>query len=115
MPARSGAENLSSHSRSPPSDLKPDSSTQGCTTGFGKIFTLAALKRGDRVIATCRGDVSRLEALKAAGAHTMLCDVTIPSEQMKQIAKDAEAVYGRVDVVVNNAGYGFLGLLEEVG
>lgn len=45
----------------------------------------------------------------------MECDVTIPHEEMKELAKKAEAVYGRVDVLLNNAAFGKYGSLEELG
>lgn len=87
----------------------------GCGTGFGKLLTREALKRGDKVISTGRGDLSRLDDLKEAGAHVMECDVTAPHEEMKEVAKKALAVYGRIDVLFNNAGYGLLGTIEELG
>ena len=85
------------------------------SSGFGKFIALEALKRGDKVIATARGDFSRLSDLKEAGAHIMQCDVTVPVEEMREIAKAAEAVYGRVDVLLNNAGFANTGTLEELG
>lgn len=93
----------------------PSSNVKGCTSGFGNLIALEALARGDHVIATGRGDLSRLRALQDAGAHTMVCDVTISSAEMREIARVAWGVYGRVDVVVNNAGYAVLGPLEELG
>ncbi|KAF8310195.1 NAD(P)-binding protein [Clavulina sp. PMI_390] len=87
----------------------------GCSTGFGKLITFEVLKRGDKVIATNRGDLSRLDDLKQAGAHVMECDVTAPHDTMKEVARIAEGVYGRIDVVVNNAGTAKLGTLEELG
>lgn len=89
---------------------------QGCSSGFGQEIALEALKRGDKVIATGRGGLSRLDDVKRAGAHVMECDVTVSSEEMKQVAKVAEGVYpGGVDVLVNNAGYGKFATLEEMG
>lgn len=56
-----------------------------------------------------------LEAIKAEGAAVLQLDVTASPEVMKQKAKEAEEIYGRVDVVVNNAGFGGLGFQEELG
>lgn len=48
----------------------------GCSSGFGAEFVLEALRRGDKAVATGRGDVSRLSELKDAGAYTYSLDVT---------------------------------------
>lgn len=45
----------------------------------------------------------------------MQCDVTVTVEEMQEIAKNAEAVYGRVDVLLNNAGFANIGTLDELG
>jgi len=75
------------------------------STGIGRDLTLLALKRGDKVIATARGrSLSKLEELKAQGADTLELDVGWPLERLQQLAKDAVAIHGRVDVLVNNAG-----------
>lgn len=74
-------------------------------TGFGRDLVLAALKRGDRVIATSRAkSFANLEDLKAQGADVLELDVTSPLEQLHEIAKRAVGIYGRIDVLVNNAG-----------
>ncbi|PGH07299.1 hypothetical protein GX51_01843 [Blastomyces parvus] len=73
-----------------------------------------APRRGDKVIATGR-DVSKLVALKDAGATTLRLDVTSGLPTLKEIAKEAHATYGRFDIVVNNAGYGTVGAIEETG
>jgi len=86
----------------------------GCSTGIGKLLAFAALKRGDQVIATAR-KLSQLDDLKEAGASVMQLDVTDTFDNIKAKAKEAEAIHGHVDVVVNNAGFGVLGTLEEVG
>lgn len=68
-------------------------------------MTIAALNRGDKVIATARKrSLSQLEDLKIRGAETLELDVTAPIEELKVVAKKAVAIYGKVDVIVNNAG-----------
>lgn len=74
-------------------------------TGLGRDLALAALKRGDKVIATARArSMDKLEDLKTQGADVAELDVTAPLDKLKEIAKAAVAIHGRVDVVVNNAG-----------
>ncbi|KAK7051619.1 hypothetical protein VNI00_004598 [Paramarasmius palmivorus] len=83
-------------------------------TGLGRDLTLAALRRGDKVIATARArSISQLGDLKAKGADTLELDVTAPLEELQAIAKKAVAIHGRIDVVVNNAGYILVGAIEE--
>lgn len=68
-------------------------------------MTIAALKRGDKVIATARKrSLSQLEDLKSRGAETLELDVTAPIEELKAIATKAVGIYGKIDVIVNNAG-----------
>lgn len=63
------------------------------------------LERGDKVIATARGrSLSKLDDLKAAGAATLELDVTAPLDDLKAVAEKAIKIYGKVDVIVNNAG-----------
>ena len=81
---------------------------------MGRDLTLAALKRGDKVIATARGrSVSKLDALKAQGADTLELDVTASESELRAVAEKAIAIHGKVDVIVNNAGYADFGALEE--
>lgn len=81
----------------------------GCSSGIGEALALAALSRGDKVIATARGSVSRLQKLKDAGAATFELDVTQEFD-----TKALLQIYGTVDVIVPNAGYGQMSLLEEM-
>lgn len=86
----------------------------GTATGIGKELALAVLERGDKVIATARGrSLSKLDDLKAAGAATLELDVTAPLDDLKAVAEKAIKIYGKVDVIVNNAGYILVGALEE--
>ncbi|KAF8316509.1 short-chain oxidoreductase [Cantharellus anzutake] len=84
----------------------------GTSSGFGHDLTLAALQHGDKVIATAR-QLSAIEGLKEAGASVLELDVASPLEEVKYVAEAAHSIYGRIDVVVNNAGYAILGALEE--
>lgn len=86
----------------------------GTSSGLGRDFVLAALRRGDKVIATARGrSVEKLNDLKAQGADVLELDVTVPLSDLQTIAAKAIAIHGAVDVVVNNAGYVEFGSIEE--
>ncbi|ESK94777.1 serine 3-dehydrogenase [Moniliophthora roreri MCA 2997] len=86
----------------------------GTSTGLGRELTLAALRRGDKVIATARvRSLSQIDDLKEKGAATLELDVTAPLEDLQAVAKKAVAIYGQVDIVVNNAGYILVGAIEE--
>ena len=85
----------------------------GCSSGIGEELVQSILKRGDRVIATARGKVERLQALKDLGADTLELDVTADQTAFDQIAQDAVNIYGGLDVLVNNAGYVEACLMED--
>ncbi|GAB9467007.1 Dehydrogenase [Globisporangium polare] len=88
--------------------------TTVCSSGIGQQLALAALARGDKVIATARS-AAKLHDLKARGAFPLALDVTWSDEKLQQSVGDAIASYGegRVDVLVNNAGYVLQGAMEE--
>lgn len=85
----------------------------GTSSGFGFEMAKHLLSHGDKVIATARKPASITE-LGSLGAHVMQLDVTASQDELDQKAKEAWAVYGHVDVLVNNAGYIHFGLMEEV-
>jgi NAD(P)-dependent dehydrogenase (short-subunit alcohol dehydrogenase family) len=83
----------------------------GISRGFGKALAEAALARGDSVIGTTRDGTAPF-ADSTGRLTTLALDVTSPTDVPGVIAQAAE-VTGRLDVVVNNAGYGLLGSVEE--
>jgi NAD(P)-dependent dehydrogenase (short-subunit alcohol dehydrogenase family) len=86
----------------------------GCSTGFGRELAQIALERGLRVVATAR-DASKLADLVAGREDTALAvalDVT-NKNQIAESVKRAEAKFGQIDVLVNNAGYGYFAAIEE--
>jgi NAD(P)-dependent dehydrogenase (short-subunit alcohol dehydrogenase family) len=87
----------------------------GTSKGFGRVWAEAALERGDRVAATAR-DVSTLDALVERYGDNVLplaLDVT-DKAAIDAAVKQAHERFGRLDVVVNNAGYGLFGAIEEL-
>ncbi len=82
----------------------------GCSSGFGAAIAKAALNAGDRVVATAR-DNSNIAAHPNCVALSL--DVTRPEEVVARLS-EAAAAWGRLDVIVNNAGAGLLGALEQV-
>ncbi|KAK0499058.1 hypothetical protein EDD18DRAFT_1070799, partial [Armillaria luteobubalina] len=86
----------------------------GTSTGLGRDLVLAALERGDKIIATARArSLHFLADLKETSAEMLELDVTAPPDDLKKVADKAVAIYGRVDVLVNNAGYILVGAPEE--
>lgn len=86
----------------------------GASRGFGRLWTEAALERGDRVAATAR-DRATLESLTERFGDAVLpltLDVT-DRNAVSRAVEDAVERFGRIDVVVNNAGYGLFGMVEE--
>jgi len=86
----------------------------GSSRGLGRAITEAALAAGDRVVATAR-DIKPLEALRERfGGSLRLGTLDVTDEVAAQAAIDlAVDAFGGVDVVVNNAGYGDLGSVED--
>jgi NAD(P)-dependent dehydrogenase (short-subunit alcohol dehydrogenase family) len=87
----------------------------GSSSGFGRALAEQALARGDGVALTARdpSKVADLVERHPGRAHAIRLDVTAPVEVRQAVAEAFDRL-GRVDVVVNNAGYGLFGALEEV-
>ncbi len=88
----------------------------GASRGFGRVWADAALKRGDKVAATARSLASIADLKEKYGTQvlTLELDVTKP-DQVKTAVAQAHAHFGRLDVVLNNAGYSLVGTIEEAG
>jgi NAD(P)-dependent dehydrogenase (short-subunit alcohol dehydrogenase family) len=87
----------------------------GTSRGFGREWAIAALERGDKVAATARNTDS-LDDLVAKYGDAILpikLDVTDRAAAFAAVAQAHER-FGRLDVIVNNAGYGHFGMIEEI-
>jgi NAD(P)-dependent dehydrogenase (short-subunit alcohol dehydrogenase family) len=86
----------------------------GVSSGFGRAFAQAALAAGHRVVGTVRNSDAGAEFSKLAEgrAHALVLDVTDNASIPQAVAR-AEQLAGPIDVLVNNAGYGYEGILEE--
>jgi NAD(P)-dependent dehydrogenase (short-subunit alcohol dehydrogenase family) len=87
----------------------------GTSRGFGREWTIAALDRGDQVAASAR-DTAALDDLAEQYGESLLpleLDVTNRAAVFATVRR-AHAHFGRLDVVVNNAGYGQFGMVEEI-
>ena len=87
----------------------------GSSRGFGREWALAALERGDQVAATARdiGSVDDLVAKYGDAVLPVALDVTERDAVFASVAA-AHEHFGRLDVIVNNAGYGQFGMVEEL-
>lgn len=87
----------------------------GTSKGFGRVWAEAALARGDRVAATAR-DVKTLQPLVERYGDLVAALALDVTDKAQVDAAVAEAIkrFGRIDVAVNNAGYGLFGTIEEV-
>ncbi|MET4138261.1 SDR family NAD(P)-dependent oxidoreductase [Pedobacter sp. UYP1] len=86
----------------------------GSSRGFGRVWAEAALKRGDRVAATARqlASIADLKEKYGENVLTLALDVT-NAEQVKAVVAQAHAHFGKLDIVLNNAGYSLVGTIEE--
>ncbi len=87
----------------------------GSNSGFGRLMTEQLLERGDRVAATARDTASLGDLVQRYGDRiwTARLDVT-DRARIRTVVERAFAELGRIDVIVNNAGYGLFGAAEEL-
>jgi NAD(P)-dependent dehydrogenase (short-subunit alcohol dehydrogenase family) len=86
----------------------------GTNSGFGRAIALAAAQADHSVIGTVRSEaaVAEIEGVGRGRIHALVLDVT-SSQAIPSVVEKAEAKFGPVDVLINNAGYGHEGVLEE--
>lgn len=86
----------------------------GCSTGFGKSLVEEVLERGDIAIATAR-NTSKLDFSGTSDKNYLALQLDVTSkDSVKKCFADAKAKFGRLDAVVNNAGYGLSGEFESL-
>lgn len=86
----------------------------GASRGFGRVWAEAALQRGDNVVATARSlqSIADLKEKYKQNVLTLELDVT-NRDQVKNAVSQAHDYFGRLDIVINNAGYSLVGTIEE--
>lgn len=86
----------------------------GTSRGFGRVWTEAALKRGDKVAATARNVESISDFKNKYGDNVLILPLDVTqSDQVQNAVKTAHEYFGRLDIVINNAGYSLVGTVEE--
>lgn len=95
--------------------MKYDRLITGSSTGFGRALAEAALAQGDRVIATARkvSQIQDLEQKYPRTAKAIRLDVTDPASIQTAVQSGLDT-FRRIDLLVNNVGYGLTGAIEEV-
>lgn len=83
----------------------------GASRGLGQVLTKSALAHGDQVVATARDPRALPRPSKSLFPHEL--DVTNPQQATDAVTAAVER-FGRIDVLVNNAGYGLFGAVEEI-
>ncbi|KAI0722075.1 NAD-P-binding protein [Fomitopsis betulina] len=86
----------------------------GASSGIGRALAQYVVSRGDKVIGTVR-ELSRFpESLRKAGGQPLLLDLNASDADIRKAGQEALKIYGRVDVLVNNAGWGVIAPVEEL-
>jgi NAD(P)-dependent dehydrogenase (short-subunit alcohol dehydrogenase family) len=86
----------------------------GCSTGFGHELAHQVLDEGGRAVLTARNTAQLKGEVEKYGARALVLPLDVTNEAMIQKAvADAQAHFGRIDVLINNAGYGYFAAIEE--
>ncbi|WP_442591790.1 SDR family NAD(P)-dependent oxidoreductase [Pedobacter sp. AW31-3R] len=86
----------------------------GASRGFGRVWTEAVLKRGDLVAATARQLSSITDLKEKYGENVLTLELDVTNhDQVKTVIAQAYDHFGRLDIVLNNAGYSLVGTIEE--
>src|SRR5580698_2955540 len=87
----------------------------GASRGFGRVWTEAALKRGDRVAATARNPRALDELVSAYGDAVLVLPLEVTDrDAVFDAVGQAHRHFGQLDVILSNAGYGYMGAIEEL-
>ncbi|OBG73263.1 short-chain dehydrogenase/reductase [Mycobacterium sp. E2462] len=87
----------------------------GTSRGFGRAWAIAALERGDKVAATARNTASLDDLAQKYGDALLPIELDVTDRDADFAAvRRAHDHFGRLDIVVNNAGYGHFGFIEEL-
>lgn len=86
----------------------------GASAGFGRAFSEYAIEKGYNVVATARRveKLNEIQALAPAQVLALTMDVT-NTDHIQKVVPQAIAHFGKIDVLINNAGYGIVGAVEE--
>lgn len=86
----------------------------GASRGFGRVWTEAALERGDKVAATARNLNSIADLNDKYKDHVLTLELDVTNaDQVRRAVNEAHSYFGRLDIVINNAGYSLVGTIEE--
>lgn len=87
----------------------------GASSGFGRIWTEAALGRGDKVVATARRTETLTDLMDRFGDAALVRPLDVTDRKaVFEVVAEGHAHFGRLDVVVSNAGYSYTGAVEEL-
>ncbi|MBT2560522.1 SDR family NAD(P)-dependent oxidoreductase [Pedobacter sp. ISL-68] len=86
----------------------------GASRGFGRVWATAALERGDKVAATARTLSSIADLQEKYKENVLILELDVTNyEQVEKTVQQAHKHFGRLDIVLNNAGYSLVGTIEE--